>query len=324
MLKHFTGEKRLDDAFWRRNSPSIVTENPSFLISFSFGINTAKWGRYIFVLSLNLEETAKSENITCVTDSLDTINKVRGYDNGNTNLAIPLCIYLFPTPEEIYVSNSEASNHSHCGIVQFPCLTMKHSLTRQTGTKKVIVNRMIMMSDELAFGEQKHEIRGKDDQSGWTVSDATAGANTAMVTVGVETVLSTLIFSLPPSLSHSTFISSSSSSSSSLTMSQCSLSIQNPSSELTFLFLSVESGILIIDKFSASSIDLRRNPLISLSGSGTNTELMSTLWLNMTNCHFTEIERATGNGGCVNIDNSNDENSNTQINIEENVFDGLG
>ncbi|KAH7832778.1 uncharacterized protein MONOS_6932 [Monocercomonoides exilis] len=298
----------------------LLNENPNFLISSSFGTNTAKWGNDIFVISPNLEETAKSENIRCVTDSLDSLEKVRGYDNGNNSVAIPLCIYLLSTPEEIYVSNSEASNHSHCGIVQFPCLTMKHSLTKQAGTKKVVVNGMIMMSDELTFSDQKHEIKGNDDQSGWTVSDSSETSNSEMISANVETELSKLIFSLPSSLPlHSTFISSSSSS---MTLSQCSLSLQDQLSELTFLFLSVESGILTIDKFSASSIDLRRNPLISLRGSGTNTELMSTLWLNMTNSNFTKMERAAGNGGCVSIDNSDDENTNTQINIEECSFDG--
>ncbi|KAH7826237.1 uncharacterized protein MONOS_7675 [Monocercomonoides exilis] len=299
----------------------LLNENPNFLISCSFGTNTAKWGNDIFVISPNLEVTAKSQNITCVTTSLDSFDRVRGYDNGNTSLVIPLCIYLIPTPEVIHVSNSEASNHSHCGIIQFPCLTMKHSLTRQTETKIVNVNGMIMMSDELVFSEQKHEIRGNDELSGWTVSDASSTSNSAMITASVETELSALIFSLPSSLSsHSTFILSSSQ----LTLSRCSFSLQDHSSELASLFLSISSGILTIDSFSASSIDLSGNPLISLSGSGINTELMNTKWLNMTNCNFTEIERRTGSGGCVSIDNSNDENenSNREINIEECDFDG--
>ncbi|KAH7826060.1 uncharacterized protein MONOS_4187 [Monocercomonoides exilis] len=292
--------------------------NANFLISSGFEGNRAKWGSDIFVDSINLESTAKSGKITCLTASLDSFDKVRGYDNGNTSLAIPLCIYLF-NPEEVYVSNTEAYDHSHCGIVQFPCLTLKHSLTRQTGTKKVVVSGMIMMNDELSFANQKHEIRGNDDQSGWTVSDASSTSNSAMITANVETELSKLIFSLPPSLSsRSTFISSSSQ----LTLYHCSLSLQDHSSELTFLFLSVESGSLAIDSFSASSITLSGNPLISLSGSGTNTELMNTKWLNMTNCNFTKIERKAGSGGCVSIDNNNDENSNTQIKIEECDFDG--
>eukprot|EP00770_Monocercomonoides_exilis_P013503 MONOS_13451.1-p1 / transcript=MONOS_13451.1 / gene=MONOS_13451 / organism=Monocercomonoides_exilis_PA203 / gene_product=unspecified product / transcript_product=unspecified product / location=Mono_scaffold00830:22197-27742(+) / protein_length=1827 / sequence_SO=supercontig / SO=protein_coding / is_pseudo=false len=297
----------------------LMNDNPDFLISSSFGTNTAKWGKDIFVISPNLEETAKSENITCVTDSLDSVDKVRGYDNGNNSVAIPLCIYLLPTTEEIHLSNVEASNHSRCGVVQFPCLTLKHSLTRQTETRKVVVSGMISMGDELAFSEQKHEIRGSNDQSGWTVSDSSETSNLAMITTSVETELSKLIFSLPPSFSsHSTFISSSSQ----LTLSQCSLSLQNPSLELTILFLSVESGILTIDKFSALSIVLNGNPLILLSGSCPKDELMSTKWLNMTNCRFTEIERTDGNGGCVSIDNCNDENSNGEINIEECDFDG--
>ncbi|KAH7823176.1 uncharacterized protein MONOS_6292 [Monocercomonoides exilis] len=296
----------------------LLNENPDFLISSSFGTNTAKWGRDIFVLSPNLEETATSRKIACVTSSSDSVDKVRGYDNGNTSVAIPLCIYLLPNPTAIYVSNSEASDHSHCGIIQFPCLTLKHSLIRQTGEKKIIVSGMISMSDELDFAGQKHEIQGNDDESGWTVSDSTSSLNPAMIT-SFETELSILIFSLPPSHSHSTFISSSSSI---LTISHCSLSLQDPSLELSFLILSVESGTLVIDSFSVSSIILSGNPLISLSGSGTNIELMNTLWLNMTNSNFTEIERAAGSGSCVSIDNSHDENSNVEINIEECEFDG--
>eukprot|EP00770_Monocercomonoides_exilis_P008283 MONOS_8242.1-p1 / transcript=MONOS_8242.1 / gene=MONOS_8242 / organism=Monocercomonoides_exilis_PA203 / gene_product=unspecified product / transcript_product=unspecified product / location=Mono_scaffold00306:2303-8923(-) / protein_length=2207 / sequence_SO=supercontig / SO=protein_coding / is_pseudo=false len=296
----------------------LMNDNPDFLISSSFGTNTAKWGKDIFVISPNLEVTTKSQKITCVTATLDSVEKVRGYDNGNNSVAIPLCIYLLPTPEEVYASNIEAYDHSHCGIIQFPCLTMKHSLTRQTGTKKVKVNGIIAMSDELAFARQKHEIRGKDDKSGWTVFDASETSNSAMITASVETELSKLIFSLLPSFSsHSTFISSSSS----MTLSHCSLSLQNPSSELTYLFLSVESGILTIDKFTALSITLSGNPLISLSGCGTNIELMSTLWLNMTNCNFKEIERTAGSGGCVSFDNSHDDNANAQINVEECIFD---
>ncbi|KAH7824273.1 uncharacterized protein MONOS_196 [Monocercomonoides exilis] len=298
----------------------LMKGNPNFLISSSFGTNTAKMGNDIFVLSPNLEMTAKSKKISCVTNSLDSFDKVRGYENGNTSVAIPLCIYLLSTPEEIYVSNIESHDHSHCGIVQFPCLTLKHSLTRQTGEKKVVVSGIILMRDELTFDEQKHEIRGNDDESGWTVSDSSATSNLAMITINTETELSKLIFSLPSSLSsHSTFISSSSLP---LTLSQCSLSLQNSLSELIFLFLSVESGILTIDKFSALSIDLNGNPLISLSGSCTRDELMNTKWLNMTNCRFTEIERTDGSGGCVSIDNSDDEDSNGEINIEECVFDG--
>ncbi|KAH7818346.1 uncharacterized protein MONOS_5912 [Monocercomonoides exilis] len=107
----------------------LMNDSPNFLISSSFGTNTAKWGRDIFVISPNLEETATSRKIACVTASLDSFDKVRGYDNGNTDTPIPLCVYLLPTPAEIYVSSTEASDHPCYGIVQFPCLTLKHFLT---------------------------------------------------------------------------------------------------------------------------------------------------------------------------------------------------
>ncbi|KAH7822919.1 uncharacterized protein MONOS_8531 [Monocercomonoides exilis] len=103
--------------------------------------------------------------ISCVTASLYSVDRVRGYDNGNTSTATPLCIYLL-NPEKIFASNYEAFDHSLCEIVHFPCLTMKHSLTRQTGTKKVVVSGMIMMSDELVFAGQILKIRGNDELSG--------------------------------------------------------------------------------------------------------------------------------------------------------------
>ncbi|KAH7826051.1 uncharacterized protein MONOS_4179 [Monocercomonoides exilis] len=292
--------------------------NAEFQISSGFEGNRAKWGSDIFVNSINLESTAKSGKITSLTASFDTKSKIQGYDNGDETIPIPLCAYLIPMPNEVVVSNDDAFDHSHCGFVEFPCLTLSHSLTRQEEEKKIVVVGMILMSDELAFAGQKHEINGNDELSGWTVSDASETSNSAMIATSIETEFSKLIFSLPPSFSHSTFISSSSQ----LTLSQCSLSLQDPLSELTILFLSVESGTLSIDSFSASSITLNGNPLISLSGSGTKAELTSTQWLNMTNCNFTKTERRTGSGSCVSIDNCNDEDSNAEINIEECDFDG--
>ncbi|KAH7826093.1 uncharacterized protein MONOS_16118 [Monocercomonoides exilis] len=297
----------------------VKDTNAEFLISSGFEGNRAKWGSDIFVDSIDLETTAKSGKIAPLTASIETINKIRGFHNGDETIPIPLCAYLIPMPDEIFVSNVDAFNHSRCGFAEFPCLTLKHCLTRQEEEKKIIVEGMILMSDELAFEEKKHRIRGNDEISGWTISDASSPLNSAMITANVETIFSKLIFSLPSSFSlHSTFISSSSQ----LTMSQCFLSLQNPLLELTFLFLSVESGTLAIDSLSASSITLNGNSLISLSGSGTKAELMNTKWLNMTKSNFTEIERKAGSGGCVSIDNSDDEDSNSEINIEECVFDG--
>ncbi|KAH7827134.1 uncharacterized protein MONOS_12632 [Monocercomonoides exilis] len=77
----------------------LMKENPNFLISSSFGTNTAKWGSDIFVLSPNLEMTAKSERITCVEASLDSFDKIRGFDNGNTTLA-SLCASISSTQKK--------------------------------------------------------------------------------------------------------------------------------------------------------------------------------------------------------------------------------
>eukprot|EP00770_Monocercomonoides_exilis_P008273 MONOS_8232.1-p1 / transcript=MONOS_8232.1 / gene=MONOS_8232 / organism=Monocercomonoides_exilis_PA203 / gene_product=unspecified product / transcript_product=unspecified product / location=Mono_scaffold00305:32-8370(-) / protein_length=2151 / sequence_SO=supercontig / SO=protein_coding / is_pseudo=false len=138
-------------------------------------------GGEVFVKAMELKGVITRDSVGLVVEMIGE-TKWTGVEEADSMLFIPLCIYLLPTPEEVYVSNAEASDHSHCGIVQFPCLTMKHFLTRQTGEKKVVVNGMILMSDELAFTGQKHEIRGNDDQSGWTVSDTTTETNTAMVT----------------------------------------------------------------------------------------------------------------------------------------------
>ncbi|KAH7815454.1 uncharacterized protein MONOS_5690 [Monocercomonoides exilis] len=257
----------------------LLNENSEFLISSSFGTNTAKWGNDIFVLSPNLEETAKSENIRCVTDSLDSLEKVRGYDNGNTSVAIPLCIYLLPTPEEIYVSNVEASNHSHCGIVEFPCLTMKHSLTRQTGEKKIVVNGMILMSDELAFAGQKHEIRGNDDQSGWTVSDTTTETNTAMVT-----------FVIPSSFTSGVnYLMHVESSEGLLTVKDCSFTKNEENNEgeiMNYGLIKADGGTVVLELVSIQSLGFSHDVV----------SVLSTTILNIYNLTMKSIELEGASG----------------------------
>ncbi|KAH7816513.1 uncharacterized protein MONOS_10988 [Monocercomonoides exilis] len=263
----------------------LLTDNPDFLISSSFGINTAKWGNNIFVISPDLEAIANPQKISCVSASLDTFDKVRGYDNGNTSVAIPLCIYLLPDPTEIYVSNTEASDHSHCGIAQFPCLTIKHSLARQTGEKKIIVSGMILVSEEMTFAESGCVIEGSDENSGWSVNADGDISNNPMLCAHGDAALSNLIFSLPPSLSTCfSFLSSDRF----LRIVSCSLSLQDPSADLNLLFLFVESGTLTIDTFSAFPFNINGRPFISLSGSSTEAKLK--------NVYLIEIETSCTSG----------------------------
>ncbi|KAH7826390.1 uncharacterized protein MONOS_9384 [Monocercomonoides exilis] len=217
-----------------------------------------KWGKDIFVLSPNLEVTAKSKKISCVTDSSDSADRAGGYDNGNNSVTIPLCIYLLPTPEEIHVSNTEASDQSRCGIVQFTCLTLGHSLTRLTSEKKVVVSGMIQMNDELTFARKKHRIRGNDEVSCWAISDASSSLSSAMITASAETVLSKLIFFLSssfsssssshlssPSPSSSHLYSPSPSSSHSSSSSSCSFSPSSPSDRKKIIARSLRTSASI-------------------------------------------------------------------------------
>ncbi|KAH7826033.1 uncharacterized protein MONOS_4162 [Monocercomonoides exilis] len=132
-----------------------------FLISSGFEGNRAKWGSDIFVDSINLESTAKSERIKCLTASFDTKSKIQGYENGDESFPIPMCVYLIPMPDEIFVSNVDAYDHSHCGHAEFPCLSLSHSLTRQEEEKRIVVDGMIEMKNELIFDSFKHVIRGE-------------------------------------------------------------------------------------------------------------------------------------------------------------------
>ncbi|KAH7832365.1 uncharacterized protein MONOS_12243 [Monocercomonoides exilis] len=157
--------------------------NTDLIISSVFEGCKAKWGSDIFVDSIDLESTAKSGKITFLTASNSTINNIRGFNNRDDSIPIPLCAYLISLPEEIVVSSVDAFDHSLCGFSEFPCLTLRHCLTRQEEEKKIVVDGMIEVKNELTFGSFKHTIRGKDGKSGWKVIDDSDGSGESMITV---------------------------------------------------------------------------------------------------------------------------------------------
>ncbi|KAH7815329.1 uncharacterized protein MONOS_4486 [Monocercomonoides exilis] len=246
-----------------------------FLISSAFNGNRAKWGSDIFIDSPNLESTARSGKITSLTASISTINKIRGFHNGDETIPIPLCVYLIPLPSEIVVSNADAFDHSHCGFAEFPCLTLKHSLEMQEEEKNIVVDGMIEMQDELTFESLKHTIRGKDENSGWKVIDDSDGSKESMITISANTVLKSLVFSVPSSLAnHEIFFFSSSQS---FSLESCSLTFQNSRSALSCVFLSVTAGEMSVSSFVVSSLVIGSHPLIRLDGNNATGTFTSTI-----------------------------------------------
>ncbi|KAH7816694.1 uncharacterized protein MONOS_18214 [Monocercomonoides exilis] len=242
----------------------VKDTDAEFQISSAFEGNRAKWGSDIFVDSINLESIAKSGKITLLTASFETINKIRGLDNGDDSIPIPLCAYLISLPDEIFVSNIDAFNHSLCGFAEFPCLTLKHCLTRQEEEKKIVIDGMIEVKNELTFDSLKHTIRGKDGNSGWKVIDDSDGSEGSMITVDTNANLRSLIFSVPSTLpNHEIFFSSSSQS---FSFDSCSLSFQDSQSALSYVFLSVSAGDVSVSSFVVLSLIIGNCPLVNLDG----------------------------------------------------------
>eukprot|EP00770_Monocercomonoides_exilis_P007277 MONOS_7240.1-p1 / transcript=MONOS_7240.1 / gene=MONOS_7240 / organism=Monocercomonoides_exilis_PA203 / gene_product=unspecified product / transcript_product=unspecified product / location=Mono_scaffold00242:77323-83471(+) / protein_length=1989 / sequence_SO=supercontig / SO=protein_coding / is_pseudo=false len=244
----------------------IIGEGDSdFEISCAFEGNKAKWGSDIFIDFPNLESAARSGKITSLTASNSTINKIRGFDNGDETIPIPLCVYLIPLPNEIAVSNADAFDYSRCGFAEFPCLTLKHSLERQEDEKKIVVDGMTEVKNELAFDSFQHTIRGKDENSGWKVSNDPNGSDGSMITVIAIANLSSLIFSIPSILlNHETFFASSSPL---FSIESCSLSFQDSKSALSYVFLSVSAGKVSVSSFVVLSLTIGNCSLICLDGS---------------------------------------------------------
>ncbi|KAH7826262.1 uncharacterized protein MONOS_5343 [Monocercomonoides exilis] len=235
----------------------VKDTNAEFQISSGFERNRAKWGSDIFVDSINLETTARSGKITSLTASFDTKSTIQGYDNGNDSIPIPLCVYLIPLPEEIIVSNVDAFDHSRCGYAEFPCLTLKHSLTRQISEKKIVVDGMIELKNELIFNSFQHTIRGKDENSGWEVSNDPNGSDGSMTTVSANTNVSSLVFSVPSALpNHEAFFYSTSQL---FSLDGCSLTFQDPQSALSYVFLSATA---------AKMLKLTNNTMSGFKGDG--------------------------------------------------------
>ncbi|KAH7823833.1 uncharacterized protein MONOS_13850c2 [Monocercomonoides exilis] len=246
-----------------------------FHISSAFEGNRAKWGSDIFVDSIDLNSTAKSRKITSLTASFDTKGKIQGYDNGNDTFPIPMCVYLIPLPEEIIVSNVDTFDYFYCGFSEVPCLTLRHSLTRQEKEKKIVVDGMIEIQYELSFDSFKHTIRGKDGSSGWKVSNDPNGVRESMITVSVNANMSSLVFSVPSVLpNHEAFFGSSSQL---FSFDDCSLTFQDPQSALSYIFLYVSAGEVSVSSFNVLSLTIENCPLICLDGSnaaGTFTSMI--------------------------------------------------
>ncbi|KAH7826105.1 uncharacterized protein MONOS_14449 [Monocercomonoides exilis] len=236
-----------------------------FQISSGFEGNRAKWGSDIFVDSINLESTAKSERIACLTASFDTKRKIQGYENGDESFPIPMCVYLIPLPDEIFVSNVDAFDYFYCGFAEVPCQTLSHCLTRQEEEKKIVVDGKIEVKSELMFDSFKHTIRGKDENSGWKVIDDSDGVKKGMITVDANTNLKSLVFSVPSALpNHESFFSSASQS---FSLEICSLTFQDSQSALSYVFLSTSAGKVSVSSLNVLSLTIGNCPLISLDGS---------------------------------------------------------
>ncbi|KAH7819892.1 uncharacterized protein MONOS_1805 [Monocercomonoides exilis] len=243
----------------------VKDTSADFLISSTFEGNRAKWGSDIFVDSIDLGTTATSGKITSLTASNSTINKIRGFHNGDETIPIPLCVYLIYLPEEIVASNVDAFDHSYCGYAEFPCLTLKHSLTRQEEEKKIVVDGMIAMEEELIFDSYKHSIRGNDENSGWKVIDECDGSGEGMITVNTNMNLRTLIFSIPSALpNHEIFFSSTSQS---FSLEDCSLTFQGSQSALSYVFLSTTAGEVSVSSLNVLHLTIGNFPLINLDES---------------------------------------------------------
>ncbi|KAH7832464.1 uncharacterized protein MONOS_3827 [Monocercomonoides exilis] len=247
---------------------TISDESAEYSITASFSDNEARWGSDLFVDSVNLKSTATGGKISSLTASNATINTIRGFDGGDERVNIPLCVYLIPSPKELVVSNKDSFDHSYCGFVEFPCLTLKHTLDKQEGEKKVCVSGMITMTDEVELEVSTCTIRGQAEGSGWAVVDDANGVDLSLVKVKADTLFSQLLFSLPSELqSHKAFISVTSAAK--LTMEKCSISMQNAEAELSFVFMEATSGFVNITQFVTNSISLASFPLISLGGAST-------------------------------------------------------
>eukprot|EP00770_Monocercomonoides_exilis_P015703 MONOS_15653.1-p1 / transcript=MONOS_15653.1 / gene=MONOS_15653 / organism=Monocercomonoides_exilis_PA203 / gene_product=unspecified product / transcript_product=unspecified product / location=Mono_scaffold01298:5437-11691(-) / protein_length=2084 / sequence_SO=supercontig / SO=protein_coding / is_pseudo=false len=247
---------------------TVTDESAEYSITTLFTDNEARWGSDIFVDSVNLECTATGRKISSVTESNATINTIRGFDGGDERVRIPLCVYLIPSPDELVVSDKDSFDHLHCGFVEFPCLTLKHTLERQEGERKVCVNGIISMTDEIELEASKYAIRGQAEGSGWTVGEDANGLELLLVKIKADTLLSQLLFALPSEMQqHNTLISVQSAAK--LTMEECSASMKNTGTELSFAFMEVISGTVNITQFSANSISLAGFPLISLGGAST-------------------------------------------------------
>ncbi|KAH7829924.1 uncharacterized protein MONOS_14871 [Monocercomonoides exilis] len=321
----------------------VRNANADFLISSAFEGNMARWGSDIFVDSIDLESTTRSEKITSLTASLETKSKMQGYENGDESFPIPLCVYLWNNfSGSAFVGGGSLSHDfSKCGFEEFPCSTItKAASVHFEGKKKdVALLEPFAFEDELRLTSNGWSIKGKVEKIKCDVSDQKEGTQNGLIENTIAASVTGIVFSMKKSLIfHESVFECCSGK---LILIKCGM--EGGTEAISTVLVKAIGGAVELIEFGSESAAKWGSSIFVVEGhSGSIPSINMTksdfgeITFNdgcviechngniekITGCSFSSISRSKGSGGCISVSNNEDENGDYKVEIFDCTFEG--
>ncbi|KAA6393212.1 MAG: hypothetical protein EZS28_011259, partial [Streblomastix strix] len=304
--------------------------------------NNALYGKNLFINAINLRTAVPVGDPTRIkigagNNEQTQLNNLMGYDNENTQFAIPLYYIYTAIAQDVYhvnnptqpFQNGSGHNNVGCGHYYWPCLTIEYALSRNpSSTQRIIgVINGYEFNEQLTFSSTSFTIliqnllNPTNNQTITILSDLKIANTGRFVVDGQIVEFKYLNFLIQSGGSSIDYIIQSTLGTSSISISNCEIHKDTTTSISRGLVqdttTSISRGLVQVSLGSVSIIDIKMESFtksggrtttlnqfsangITLSG-GSLISYSSSGNLNIDGCTFTSITKtiANGNGGVI-------------------------
>ncbi|KAH7822201.1 uncharacterized protein MONOS_8202 [Monocercomonoides exilis] len=286
---------------------------------FAFGdmkfVGCCAWkGKNVFVNGSSLDEVVDSEHFCWEMSEKEkaSMDELGGWERGSTGVGfvIPLVVYLWNNfSGSGFANGQEGGDFSGCGYAAAPCRSISHLISLkftplpgsasdyEDGLSISVyhissLTSSISLSSSIESEQISMKFIGKDNESGIAVVDNQEGNEEWMIHSTIHLSFEVLSFHIPTAFAHHRTFIRSSTSSSLLEMKHCSFTPQSASEPVSFTWLSVSEGSLLIDNCTLSSLSFALPfLLVSLPSQSILLSNMTVSNVSISSCSLVSFER---------------------------------
>ncbi|KAH7821693.1 uncharacterized protein MONOS_7433 [Monocercomonoides exilis] len=197
------------------------------------------------------------------------LNELCGRERNQTEMIVPLVVFLRTIPSPAYVSGREQGNEfSLCGYEDYPCKVIGNVGEVQFPSSKRFIRFTSTFSfdEEVKLNEQSYEIDSSDKTFGIKIEATETKMQEALVMNSVSSTLTGILFELGGSIGeHSSFVHSSGGI---FRFTDCGIKMGNGVDSANYEFVSASGWTLSISDFSMSHAKFGLKPFVVVDGNG--------------------------------------------------------